>query len=162
MNNNITSKDNNITTTHSYLNYLTLLSIISSFAVVSLHTNGIFWQFSAERYWFTANIIESIYYFAVPIFFMISGVNLLDYSKRYNTQQFFLKRINKTFIPFIFWSFVGLIFRVSFIKDIPIDQISLAVQPVRREHVSTKSIWESLSTYEMSLSYTVKNLVIGN
>ncbi|MBD8975128.1 acyltransferase [Veillonella magna] len=125
MNNNITSKDNNITTTHSYLNYLTLLSIISSFAVVSLHTNGIFWQFSTERYWFTANIIESIYYFAVPIFFMISGVNLLDYSKRYNTQQFFLKRINKTFIPFIFWSFVGLIFRVSFIKDIPIDQISL-------------------------------------
>lgn len=59
--------------------YLTILSVISAIAVVMLHTNGCFWRFSYERYWFTANIIESVMYFAVPVFFMISGATLLDY-----------------------------------------------------------------------------------
>ena len=30
------------------------------------------------------------------------------------------------------------------------------------EFISTKSIWGSLSTYEIRLSYAVKNLVIGS
>lgn len=57
--------------------YLTLLNVLSAFSVVFLHTNGCFLHFSTERYWFTANIIESIFYFAVPVFFMISGATLI-------------------------------------------------------------------------------------
>ena len=53
--------------------------------------NGCFWQFSYDRYWITANIIECICYFAVPIFFMISGATLLNYRKRYTTAVFFKK-----------------------------------------------------------------------
>ena len=54
---------------------LTFIQVISALAVVTLHTNGCFWQFSAtERYWFTANIIECLCYFAVPVFFMITGI----------------------------------------------------------------------------------------
>ena len=89
------------------LEYISLLSVISAFSVVSLHTNGCFWQFSTERYWVTANIIECFYYFAVPIFFMISGATLMDYPKRYDTKMYFRKRISKTLIPFLVWSLVG-------------------------------------------------------
>ena len=89
------------------LEYISLLSVISAFSVVSLHTNGCFWQFSTERYWATANIIESFYYFAVPIFFMISGATLMDYPKRYGIKTYFQKRIFKTLIPFLVWSLVG-------------------------------------------------------
>lgn len=90
--------------------YISVLSVLASFAVVALHVNGIFWNFSYERYWITANIIESIMYFAVPIFFMITGVTLMNYNKRYSTKEYFKKRIIRTAIPFIAWSALAGVF----------------------------------------------------
>lgn len=81
--------------------YVENLSVLSAFAVVALHVNGVFWNFSYDRYWLTANVIESLFYFAVPIFFMITGVTLLDYNDRYSTKEYFKKRIKKTFLPFL-------------------------------------------------------------
>lgn len=92
--------------------YISLLSVLSAFSVVCLHTNGCFWIFSTEPYWFTANIIESIFYFAVPVFFMISGATLIDYQDRYTTKEFFIRRAKKTVIPFIIWSLIGLAYRL--------------------------------------------------
>lgn len=104
--------------------YISLASVISAFAVVMLHTNGCFWTFSTERYWLTATIIETVMYFAVPVFFMISGVTLIDYRERYTIKQYFNKRIEKTLIPFLAWSCVGVIYlavqgrmRVEFTLD---------------------------------------------
>lgn len=75
--------------------YITVLNVISALSVVGLHTNGCFWEFSRERWWFTANIIESVLYFAVPVFFMITGATLLDYAKRCDTKTFFIRRLKK-------------------------------------------------------------------
>lgn len=93
------------------LKYVTVLNVICSFAVVLLHANGIFWSFSYENYWISANVIESLFYFAVPIFFMISGCNLMDYRERYSTPQFILKRVKRVLIPFLFWSIVGFVYQ---------------------------------------------------
>ena len=71
--------------------YISVLAVLSTFAVVFLHSNGCFWAFSKSRYWLTANIIESVFYFAVPIFFMISGATLINYKERYDTKTFFKK-----------------------------------------------------------------------
>ena len=81
--------------------YIQILGVIACLAVVAMHVNGCFWQFSYDRYWLTANIIECICYFAVPIFFMISGATLLNYRKRYTTAVFFKKRFGKTLVPFL-------------------------------------------------------------
>ena len=90
---------------------LTFIQVISALAVVTLHTNGCFWQFSAtERYWFTANIIECLCYFAVPVFFMITGITLLDYQDRYSTKGYFKKRFEKTLLPYVAWSLIGVLF----------------------------------------------------
>ena len=123
------------------VHYLSLASVISAFAVVMLHTNGCFWSFSKEQYWVTANIIESVMYFAVPVFFMITGATLIDYRDRYTSKEYAWKRIQKTLIPFIIWSFIGIIYLVlkgswviewniggvknAFIKIINIDVISI-------------------------------------
>lgn len=89
---------------------LTFLRVICAYAVITLHTNGQFWNFSStEKYWLTANVIESVFYFAVPIFFMITGITLINYQDRYSTKEYFLKRISKTLIPYIAWSFIGVI-----------------------------------------------------
>lgn len=91
-------------------NYLTILNVISCIAVVYLHANGCFWHYSTARYWATANIIENVCYFAVPVFFMCLGVTLIDYRKKYSTRIYFQKRIRKTVVPFVFWNLVGIVF----------------------------------------------------
>lgn len=93
--------------------YLQVLGVISCLAVVLLHTNGVFWSFSYERYWFTANIIECVCYFAVPVFLMMSGCNLMDYRKNYDTKTYFKKRIFKTVIPFVIWSLIGCVYWIA-------------------------------------------------
>lgn len=93
---------------------LTFIQVVCAISVVTLHTNGCFWTFSAtERYWITANIIESVLYFAVPLFFMITGITLIDYQERYSTSVYFRKRIEKTVIPYIGWSIIGVAFRLA-------------------------------------------------
>ena len=90
--------------------YLTNLNVFASFAVVALHTNGKFWEFSSQDYWWRANIIESVFYFAVPIFFMISGATLIDYPERYSTKVFFKRRFQKVGLVYIVWSFLAYLF----------------------------------------------------
>lgn len=107
------------------IEYISLASVLSAIAVVYLHANSCFWDFSTSRYWITANIIESIFYFAVPIFFMISGAMLIDFNKRYSLKEFFKKRIAKTVIPFIIWSFIGLLIEIYYIKSVNLSSVNI-------------------------------------
>ena len=93
-------------------NYITVLNVFAALAVVFLHTNKCFWRFSTERYWATANIIECLFFFAVPIFFMISGATLIDYRERYDTKTFFKKRFLKTLIPYVCFVVIGAAFGI--------------------------------------------------
>lgn len=94
-------------------NYLSLARVVCAFAVVMIHTNGCFYEFNIDECWTLANVIESGLGFAVPVFIMVSGATLMDYSKRYSTKEFFKKRAIKTLIPFIGWSIIGNILEIS-------------------------------------------------
>lgn len=97
--------------------YISCLRIISCLSVIILHTNGIFWSRPHGRLWVTANFLETFFYFAVPIFFMISGATLLDYRDRYPTKVFIKKRFSKTVIPFLFWSIVAGLFNAKLYEN---------------------------------------------
>lgn len=99
----------NIQTTQR-IHYLSLINVVSAFAVVALHCNGCFWTFSTDSYWFSANLIESLLYFACPMFFMSTGITLMDYTDRYTTKDYLLKRVTKTLIPFIAWSLIAILY----------------------------------------------------
>ena len=130
-------------------NYITVLSVISAISVIILHTNGCFWTFSKESYWITANIIESMFYFAVPIFFMITGVTLLDYNLRYSEKEYANKRISKTFIPFLFWIICALVFKIVITKDIKTSELSF------------RYIWDGIfNTDILSIFWFFKNLFL--
>lgn len=103
--------------TERELNYLDVLTVISVIAVVFLHANGVFWSRPAGRLWITSNIIETVFYYAVPIFFMITGATLLNYSDRYTLKEYFQKRINRTVIPFVVWSCVSYVVVVYIFKN---------------------------------------------
>ncbi len=83
--------------------YIDFLAIVSAFAVVMLHANGVFWSHPAGRLWITSNCIEAMFYFAVPIFFMISGATLMDYRDKYSTKEYFIRRAIRAGIPFLAW-----------------------------------------------------------
>lgn len=93
--------------------YLSLARVICALAVVMIHTNGCFYEFNVDRCWTWANIIESGLGFAVPVFIMVSGATLMDYSKRYSTKEYFKKRVVKTVIPYLVWSIIGNVLDVS-------------------------------------------------
>lgn len=101
--------------------YISFLSVIATFMVVLCHANE-FYILQNNPNWFTCNLIECLSNFAVPCFFMITGVTLLDYNKKYSLKRYFQKRIMKTFVPFIFWSLVGLVWLVL-IKKISIQLV---------------------------------------
>lgn len=109
------------------IEYIDLANVISTFAVVILHTNGCFWNFSRERYWLTANVIESLFIFAVPVFFMISSITLMDYQKKYDTKIYLKKGFSKTVIPFLFWTFMGLLFDIFFLHTVKVSDLTLKV-----------------------------------
>ncbi|SFP99478.1 Surface polysaccharide O-acyltransferase, integral membrane enzyme [Butyrivibrio proteoclasticus] len=106
------------------IDYIVFVSVIAAFSVLVLHTNKCFWEFSAtEKYWVSANIIECIFYPGVPLFFMISGITLMDFYERYSLKEFFIKRWHKAVVPFIAWSLIIMLGKVLSHK-IPREQLS--------------------------------------
>ncbi|SEW36894.1 Surface polysaccharide O-acyltransferase, integral membrane enzyme [Ruminococcaceae bacterium KH2T8] len=100
------------------ISYLTLASVVAAMSVIAIHTNGCFWDFSTNHYWFTANILECVFYFAVDVFFMITGSTLLDFFDKYTLREYFSKRIKKTVIPFVAWTLIGILYRVVIAKNL--------------------------------------------
>ena len=69
--------------------YLDILNIIAIIAVIALHHNGGVHTYRNEASWYFNLIIECIFYFAVPVFLLITGATLMKYRERYNTKTFF-------------------------------------------------------------------------
>lgn len=101
-----------------------LLNIAACISVVILHVNGAIWDFSYGRYWVTSLILECAFYWAVPVFFMLSGATLVDYRERYNTKAFFIHRFSKTLPPFLFWSVVSVFWAVYAQHSLPVDMLT--------------------------------------
>lgn len=85
-----------------------VMNVLACIAVIVLHVNGAIWAFSYDGYWASCLVTECLFYWAVPVFFMITGATLMDYRERYTTEEFFKKRIKKVVIPFLFWSIVSI------------------------------------------------------
>ena len=81
-----------------------LLNIIACFSVICLHHNGLVHGYDGSNAWYGALAVEVLFYFAVPVFFMLSGATLMRYSDRYDTKTFFRKRLKRTLIPWLVWS----------------------------------------------------------
>lgn len=52
-------------------------------------------------------LVETVCYWAVPVFLMLSGANLMGYRDKYSTAEFFKKRFVHMVIPFVAWSLIN-------------------------------------------------------
>jgi len=72
--------------------YFDLLNIAACFAVICIHHNGLAHTYAANRVWKECLLAEVGCYWAVPVFLMLSGANLMNYREKYSTKTFFKKR----------------------------------------------------------------------
>lgn len=77
------------------IHYMDALNVLSCFAVVVLHCTLHVFGASRDSYWKAALVLQGIFIFAVPIFFMLSGSHLIDYRLKYSTITFFKRRLKK-------------------------------------------------------------------
>ena len=109
------------------LDYIAIAKIISAFSVVILHTNNKFWYFDYKiykQYWISANVIESIFYFAVPVFILCVGATLLDFNEKYGLKEYYYKRFVKVVLPLISWNIILYFYRVYFLKNFNKQQLN--------------------------------------
>lgn len=93
--------------------FIDYLNILACLCVIFMHCNGIVHSFEYSRAWKESMFVEAAAYWAVPVFFMISGATLMGYRDKYSTGTFFKKRVLKTVFPFIAWVLINLIFKTA-------------------------------------------------
>lgn len=128
--------------------YYDILNIIAIISVVAMHCNGIVHTYSKVRAWQTSLIIDCVCYFAVPVFLMISGANLLNYREKYDTMTFFKKRFTKVLIPGLFWIAVMTIWKL-YLGQIEIHSFSNLLDIIinNKEEFTYYFIWDILGIY---------------
>lgn len=93
--------------------YYDVLNVAACFAVLMLHFNGLAHAWSPTFAWRQALSAECLFYWAVPVFFMLSGATLMRYRERYDTRTFLRKRLVRTAVPFVAWSVGALVWKVA-------------------------------------------------
>lgn len=86
--------------------YFDVLNVVATLCVVALHCNGSVYLFEQNARWGQALMVEVLAYWAVPIFFMLSGATLMGYRRRYGTKVFIKKRLMRVGIPWLCWSLI--------------------------------------------------------
>lgn len=104
--------------------YVDILNIICCIAVVGLHMNASSWKYSEASYWKQSLIAEVLLYFAVPVFFMISGATLLGYRERYSTKEFLIRRAYRIVLPYCIWALAYWVISIIF-GDQPFSSLSV-------------------------------------
>lgn len=84
--------------------YMDVLGILSCIAVIYLHCSTVVFVNQGDLLWALSIVVQSCFCFAVPVFFMISGANLIGYRSKYDTQTFLTKRIKRVALPLIGFS----------------------------------------------------------
>ncbi|MEJ6979287.1 acyltransferase family protein [Pedobacter sp. P351] len=89
------------------------LRAFATISVILLHVSApILYQYGTipNRDWWIGNFVDSSVRFCVPVFLMLSGALILP--KTYELGVFFRKRISRIFLPFVFWSFIYILYNL--------------------------------------------------
>jgi surface polysaccharide O-acyltransferase-like enzyme len=89
------------------IDWINNLRLIALYAVIILHCSSpLLMQYGKVpgTDWWTADFLNALTRFAVPVFVMITGALLLH--REYEIGDFLKKRLTRVVVPFLFWSLV--------------------------------------------------------
>lgn len=92
--------------------YFDFLNIAACLCVIGMHCNGIVHQFPKVSVWYVSMAVETLGYWAVPGFCMLSGATMMNYRERYTTKQFLTRRLMKIGIPLLVWTAVFYVYKL--------------------------------------------------
>ena len=115
--------------------YFDVLNIMATVFVVWIHFgNEVHW-YDGSQVWYWCLLIQVIAYWAVPVFFMLTGANLMGYHKKYDTATFFKRRFSRAVMPYLFWGMLMLFLRIKwgeiqFILDGDVRQLLFTISDI--------------------------------
>jgi surface polysaccharide O-acyltransferase-like enzyme len=89
------------------IDWISNIRLIALYAVIILHCSApLLMQFGKVPVidWWTADFLNAMVRFAVPVFVMVTGALLLN--REYEIGDFLKKRLVRVVLPFLFWSLV--------------------------------------------------------
>ena len=92
--------------------YFDVLNTLASFFVVWIHFGNVVHWYDGSSVWKMCVPIQVLSYWAVPVFFMLSGASLMGYRNRCTTAEFFRRRIARTVIPYLFWGTLAILWMI--------------------------------------------------
>lgn len=98
-----------MTLNSNYFHWINLVKAIAIIGVVAIHSySGVIhdYELAPNSKWWTANIVNAITRWVVPVFVMISGSLLLKERETESTGLFLKKRFTRVGLPLLFWSVV--------------------------------------------------------
>lgn len=141
--------------------FIDFLNILACLCVIFMHCNGIVHSFEYSRAWKESMFIEAAAYWAVPVFFMISGATLMGYREKYRTFIFVKKRVLKTVVPFIAWVLISLVFKSA--SGLMKPDLSLAGIVDMFNNTTTENVyWFFIPLFMCYLSMPVLSLLKDN
>lgn len=95
--------------------WVDLLKIISIFGVLIIHSAApLLITYHKSSYdWWVGNLYDSLVRWCIPVFFMLSGMFVLDHVQRHSLRFFFRSRSVRIVIPFLFWSGLYFLWRIK-------------------------------------------------
>lgn len=108
--------------------YLDCINVLAIIGVVALHVRFNYRVDFNSPGWVLENILSGTAVAAVPLFFMISGITLLNFTNRESIGTFYRKRFTKILIPLVLWGQIYLFARAWFTRSsLPTGQEIFAV-----------------------------------
>lgn len=92
-----------------HVHYFDHLRLIAAISVIYMHVAASPLRASIGTNWHFINVLTSIGFTAVPLFFMMSGYLLLSNPKTENVSVLFKKRLPKLLVPLIGWTLVAIV-----------------------------------------------------
>lgn len=134
--------------------YYDYLNLFACFAVVAMHVNSAFWDYRPNPSWLLNSFIEKSCVWAVPIFYMLTGATLIRSSESFSFHVYAQKRFSRTVLPFIFWSFVGLIYDIFYLGSVSPDlELANYVSMILNASIPTTSVfWFFLPLFAIYLA----------
>lgn len=89
--------------------YMDYLNVLAMMFVVWQHARiHFYWPKDVPGFWFEL-VVSSVAVAAVPIFFMISGANLMDFPARYDLRTYLRRRVLRVGVPYLIWTQVYIV-----------------------------------------------------
>lgn len=99
--------------------FMKLAHVVSSIGITFLSANAVFLELADQPYWISSNIVDSIFRFCIPVFFMMPGISLLEMIDIQDLKPYFKSRFWMSVVPYAAWSLIGMLFNVFYLKSVP-------------------------------------------